>query len=308
MKLRTWFSGVLETRTALHVGTGTVLSTATEAPILRGADGRPLIPGSSVKGALRAASERLLRALGLRACVVFGKERASDPTLECLTTDEERSKLFRKLKSGEELTKEDLENAQEWFSPPAAWSTNSKAAIWRDFGKNDDRQRELLEGQELLCRACLTWGSPFMAGRVRVPDLRLSPGKAWSDATEIRDGVGLDRDTGTAAPGIKFDLEVLPAGARFDFEMVAEPDAELAVVALAIGELRQGNIPLGGRVTRGLGEVALAGLTIHEVDLASAAQLVPYLTRGARKAHEHDQADRKLEEILSRITEERDAA
>lgn len=49
MNLRTWFSGVLETRTALHIGTGTILSTATDAPILRGADGLPLIPEAASK-------------------------------------------------------------------------------------------------------------------------------------------------------------------------------------------------------------------------------------------------------------------
>ncbi|WP_437600242.1 RAMP superfamily CRISPR-associated protein [Sorangium sp. So ce590] len=303
MKLRTWFSGVLETRTALHIGTGTVLSTATDAPVLRGADGRPLIPGSSVKGALRSASERLLRALGQRACTVFGDDRSSDPSLRCLTTDREGRELFFKLKSGDA----DWEKVGNRFSPSVDWGTEP----WRDFGKKEERQLYLLEKKQELCRACLTWGSQFLAGRVRVPDLRLSTEAgdvAWSGVTEIRDGVGLDRDTGTAAPGIKFDLEVLPAGARFSFELVAEPEAELSVVALAVGELRQGNLPLGGRVTRGLGEVALTEFAIQEVDLSRPEQLVPYLTRGARKTYERELADKKLEEILSRITEKRDAA
>lgn len=303
MKLRTWFSGVIETRTALHIGTGTVLSTATDAPVLRGADGRPLIPGSSVKGALRSASERLLRAVGQRACTVFGDDPSSDPTLRCLTTDKERRELFFKLKTGEA----DGEKARQIFNPPVDWGTEP----WKDFGKKEDRQVYLLETKQELCRACLTWGSPFLAGRVRVPDLRLSPeagDMTWSGVTEIRDGVGLDRDTGTAAPGIKFDLEVLPAGARFSFEVVADPEADLAVVALAVGELRQGNLPLGGRVTRGLGDVALTEFAIQEVDLSRPEQLVPYLTRGIRKTYEREDADRRLEEILTRITEKRDAA
>jgi len=162
----------------------------------------------------------------------------------------------------------------------------------------------------MLCRACLTWGSPFLAGRVRVPDLRLTVAgdSTWSGATEIRDGVGLDRDTGTAAEGIKFDLEVLPAGARFLFELIADPDAERAVAALAVGELLQGNIPLGGRVTRGLGEVVLTDFTIHEVDLARPAALVAYLARGARSEHTGDAAVNRLEQILTELMEERHAA
>lgn len=312
MKLRTWFSGVIETRTALHVGTGTVLSTATNAPILRGADGRPLIPGSSVKGALRAASERLLRALGQRACVVFSPDSACDEaqcdeapcdkTLRCLTTDKVYRELFSRLRTGESLTEKELNAASAWFPPLPEWGKEP----WKNFGQHDERQIDILNKK--LCRACLTWGSPFLAGRARVPDLRLSGDTAWSGATEIRDGVGLDRDTGTAAPNIKFDLEVLPAGARFDFELIAEPEADLAVVALAVGELLQGNVPLGGRVTRGLGEVQLERFTIHEVDLAKPEQLVPYLTGGKRKTYTDQHATARLEEMLARLLEGRDAA
>lgn len=307
MKLRTWFTGVIETRTALHVGTGTVLSTATDAPILRGADGLPLIPGSSVKGALRSASERLLRALGHRACVVFGQEPSPDPDLACLTTNKKESDLFHDLKAGERLSDKQRSAAQEWFAPPPEWSADDKDP-WKDFGQHEERQRKILD--EKLCRACLTWGSPFLAGRVRVPDLRLvTKGEsAWSGATEIRDGVGLDRDTGTAADGIKFDLEVLPAGACFAFELIAEPDAERAVAALAVGELLQGNVPLGGRVTRGLGDVVLTKFAVHEVDLEKPASLMAYLTRGKKTVHDGEQALEKLKQILGELPEGRHAA
>lgn len=320
-KLRTWFTGVLETRTALHLGSGTSLSTATDAPILRGADGRPLIPGSSVKGALRSVSERLLRALGERACLVFaGKSTGKsgdaahtllDPTLECLTTDAEASRLFFDLKNGEvDGEGEKARRANRIFRPPAEWS-QGEGGPWKGFGQDPARQLHILETNRKLCRACLTWGSPFLAGRVRVPDLRLREGageSGWGGVTELRDGVGMDRDTGTAAERIKFDLEALPAGARFDFELVAEPEADLAVVALAVGELRQGNIPLGGRVTRGLGEVALDDFAIHQVDLADPAQLVGYLARGKRRTTTGAEADDRLDAILSGLMEGRDAA
>ncbi len=299
MKMRTWFAGTLETRTALHIGTGSILSTATDAPLLRGADGRPLIPGSSVKGALRSASERLLRALDQRACTVFGDEPSNDPTLRCLTTDKEGRELFFQLRKGEELDANELRTARTKLGLPAAWDKP-----WRDFGQWEDRQLQILG--EKLCRACLTWGSPFLAGRVRIPDLRLD--EATSTATEIRDGVGLDRDTGTAVRGIKFDLEALPAGARFAFEIIVEPEADRGVVALSVGELLQGNVPLGGRVTRGLGDVKLEAFTIHEVDLATPAQLVPYLTRGVRKTYAGPEAVTKLDQILSGVTEGRYAA
>lgn len=300
MKMRTWFAGTLETRTALHIGTGSILSTATDAPLLRGADGRPLIPGSSVKGAMRSASERLLRALGHRACTVFGDEPSRDPTLQCLTTDKEGRDVFFKLRKGEKLEADELRTAQArlGISPELHKPL-------REFGQREDWQIQILK--EKLCRACWTWGSPFLAGRIRVPDLRLDKAEQ-NVATEIRDGVGLDRDTGTAVKGIKFDLEALPAGARFAFEIIVEPDADRAVVALSVGELLQGNLPLGGRVTRGLGDVKLESFTLHEVDLAKPAQLVPYLTRGHRIEYAGPEAVKRLGQILDGLTEDRHAA
>ncbi|MCG8424905.1 MAG: RAMP superfamily CRISPR-associated protein [Proteobacteria bacterium] len=303
-KLRTWFSGVLETQTALHVGTGTVTSTVTDAPILRGADGLPLIPGSSVKGALRSASERLLRALGHRACLVFGDQPPADDTLRCLTTDKAGRDLFFKLKGSDPLDEAELNEANRHFNPPPSWGQD----WWRDFGQHEAWQKHLLEDRNALCRACLTWGSPFMAGRARVPDLRLRGDGAWAQATEIRDGVGLDRDTGTAADRIKFDLEALPAGARFDFDLIAEPEADRAVVALAVGELLHGNVPLGGRTTGGLGQVALTGFAIHEVDLADPAALVAYLTHGQRTSFAGQEAENRLETILATLLEDAHAA
>lgn len=299
MKMRTWFSGTLETRTALHIGTGSTLSTLTDAPLIRGADGRPLIPGSSVKGAMRSASERLLRALGERACLVFSDEASQDPQLQCLTTDKEARDLFFKLKKGEELDSQEMGLAYQRLG-----ISKEVARPWLGFGQNEELQLSIL--QKRLCRACLTWGSPFLAGRVRVPDLRLNA--VGSIPIEIRDGVGMDRDTGTAAKKIKFDLEALPAGARFAFETIAEPDADLAVVGLSVGELLQGNLPLGGRVTRGLGDVSLSHFAIYEVDLAKPAQLVPYLTRGERTAYQGDKAVNKLNEILGRLMEDHHAA
>ena len=165
MKIRTWFSGTLETRTALHIGTGSTLSTVTDAPLLRGADGRPLIPGSSVKGAMRSASERLMRALGARACVVFGDDTSQDPLLQCLTTDKKGRDVFFKLRKGEKLEDNEVQTAQ------TSLGLSLSDQPWRNFDRNEELQMTILKKK--LCRACLTWGSPFLAGRVRIPDLRL---------------------------------------------------------------------------------------------------------------------------------------
>jgi CRISPR-associated RAMP protein (TIGR02581 family) len=65
-------SGQLVTRTALHVGSGADHDRAgCDLPVLRDAEGFPVIPGSSLKGALRTTVEALLRGAecaGLRTC------------------------------------------------------------------------------------------------------------------------------------------------------------------------------------------------------------------------------------------------
>jgi CRISPR/Cas system CSM-associated protein Csm3 (group 7 of RAMP superfamily) len=81
---------------------------------------------------------------------------------------------------------------------------------------------------------------------------------------EIRDGVGIDREDGTAADGIKFDREVLPQGTKIQLSMRLdqEPNNGKQVEALlgAILEtLRDGDIKFGGAKSRGLGKVRLVG-------------------------------------------------
>ncbi len=54
--------GVLATRTGLHIGAGESGDPlATDSPVVRDASGAPFVPGSSLKGVVRSATESLLR-------------------------------------------------------------------------------------------------------------------------------------------------------------------------------------------------------------------------------------------------------
>lgn len=98
-------------------------------------------------------------------------------------------------------------------------------------------------------------------------------------APEVRDHVRIDRDSGTAAKGGKYDRQVLPAGTMFEFEMVlaVPPDAtqqglsgELKnLLGTLISDLADGRMRLGGSTTSGLGQVELQGQTVVEMDLSS---------------------------------------
>lgn len=64
LRERVRITGILETRTALHIGGGDGLAAeSADQPILRDALDRPFIPGSSLKGVLRSNIEGLLRAI-----------------------------------------------------------------------------------------------------------------------------------------------------------------------------------------------------------------------------------------------------
>lgn len=102
------------------------------------------------------------------------------------------------------------------------------------------------------CPICRLFGSTWCAGRLATADaypegpLRL----------EGRDGVGIDRFTGGAAGGAKFDMEVVISGTFVtslqlrNFEL-----AQLGLLAFLLQDLKDGFVRLGSGKSRGLGKV-----------------------------------------------------
>ncbi|MEM3736874.1 MAG: CRISPR-associated RAMP protein Csx7 [Candidatus Bathyarchaeia archaeon] len=70
LEKRTIFSGVIETLTPLHIGSGKpeVDIGAADMPILVDTEGQPYIPGSSLKGRIRAEAEKIARKEGKEVC------------------------------------------------------------------------------------------------------------------------------------------------------------------------------------------------------------------------------------------------
>ncbi len=86
-------------------------------------------------------------------------------------------------------------------------------------------------------------------------------------ATMIRDGVGINRGTGTAARHIKYDMEVLPVGSEFELRMELRNTSpkDDALLAAGLAEWKAGRAWLGGRVSRGLGAFDVAKDTTKDV-------------------------------------------
>lgn len=188
----------LTCRTGLHIGTGKSADlTGSDQPVMRDRSGRPLVPGSSLRGILRAGIESFCNSLGLDAVRSIAEQSPAAPS---------------------------------------------------DFGQ---RWRELdlvkrLFGAAAEERGGFSYGSRF----------QISDAVCQEDVPiELRDGVGIDRERRTAAQGIKYDLEVVPAGTRFlgHIRFKNPADYELGLVAQALWMLDQGLLLLGGKSARGLG-------------------------------------------------------
>ncbi|HEX3532158.1 MAG TPA: CRISPR-associated RAMP protein Csx7 [Thermoanaerobaculia bacterium] len=108
--------------------------------------------------------------------------------------------------------------------------------------------------------------------------LQISDALACDDvAVELRDGVGIDRDTRTAAGGVKFDLEVVPAGTAFDGHVRFKNPAghEIGLLAQALWMLDQGLLLLGGKSARGLGWMQVEVTAPRRLDAETILKRVP---------------------------------
>lgn len=127
-------SAALVAQAGLRIGRGgeSAEPTATDLPILRDAENRPYVPGSSLRGVLRSQIERIVRGLEPNA----GHGRGA-----CFPTEE----------NGCCLTKARIDSLRQTAK-----------------GNDAEFSRSVIEES---CRICRVFGSSWLASRVRVSDL-----------------------------------------------------------------------------------------------------------------------------------------
>lgn len=274
LRARYLFTGTLVLDTALHIGGGRESSTVTDSPILRDSVGRPLIPGSSFKGAFRAGVERLLPNL---AGNQFSTCQLAQGFPDCLSTNRERSQDYNRVSEaaarGVAMGIGDNETARA----DRDTLKRLRREHWIGEGLNESHLLELLA--DYLCDTCKTFGSVHLAAVTKFHDLLVK--EPWAETTQIRDGVGIDRDSERAIDQIKFDYEVVPAQTEFDFRLTLESpsDRDLGFVAIGLQEFINGMIPLGGIRSRGLGQCRLHEVKMVVVDFTNPQTLRDYLTQ-----------------------------
>lgn len=242
LKQRYVFEGVLVTTTGLHVGGGRDLN-YTDSPVIKTLDGEPFIPGSSIKGAFRSTVERIAVTLGWP-----------------------------------------LRSCQIWGQLDQNCPTGNEemARAYRDKQKNPQEKEEDLVKflEEHLCDTCKLFGSPFSRSRILFEDAPMLNPELGE--VEVRDGVGIDRDSGRAAANVKFDYEVVPSLCRFSFRAVLENPSpkDLFLTAVGLREMVSGYMRLGGLSSRGLGGISLELKPVKTVDFTNTAELIDYLRTG----------------------------
>ena len=310
------FKGRITLNSALHIGGGTINTMNTDSTVVRTPDGTPFIPGSSFKGVFRSTVEKLAGQIpSIEVCSLSGgkdcfhrkfmektvaikpgpyellKEQIGNlskltESPEKIENEQHRYELLKKQIENLSKTLVDLkrQNYYELLKEQIEIETEEKK------GKKPEKyslktlaelKEETLYARVLkeLCDTCQLFGNGFTASKIFFSDLKLID---WAGVTQIRDGVVIDRDSEKAVEGLKYDFEVIPAGAVFTFEIRLEnprkPD-DLALTCLGLNEFQSGLGHLGGKRSRGLGNCILEVTEAYQVDFTDKNQLKNYLLK-----------------------------
>src|SRR4028118_1580361 len=281
-KNRLEITGTLTTVTALRISKGrSTEAIGSELPVIKDALGRPLIPGSSFKGALRSRLESFLRGID--------PELAANPAIEG-----EWSITNERLNGRNGIKKEVEEELKQY--PEKERSAKRDSLLTKKIINETDL-------------ASLLFGSPWIASKFQVRDLTVQP-DAWFGQYQERDGVAIDSDTETAADGKLYDYQVVPAATPFDFKAVVENahDWELGLLMIGLHQFETEQIPLGGGRSRGLGVVKLEIDKMRWVDVEDHPEfLLEYLKKlvmGDETAYEDaaDYKDEWVQKLIDRLT------
>ncbi len=193
----------------------------------------PYLPGSSLKGMLRAYAEKICRTL------------KQDPVPVCLPYQKPRDKGDHKQDS-----------------------CGFKIEDYKSKAKLPGNSLSSTQLYRVSCPACRLFGANILCGRLSTADAYLTEEarQTGNYALEIRDGVAIDRLTGGAAPQAKYDLEVLSRGEfTTGIEIRNFERWQLGLVALALNDMEQGLVRIGFGKSRGLGRfrIEISQFSLH---------------------------------------------
>lgn len=113
------------------------------------------------------------------------------------------------------------------------------------------------------CEVCRLFGGREIAGKLQFKDSYL----IGEPSFEFRDGVGIDRETGAAKRGAKYDFEIISKDSDFSFYLTAEnlDDKQKKYFDFIVEGLKSGDLSIGGKTSRGLGRFAVRDIEIKVI-------------------------------------------
>lgn len=135
------------------------------------------------------------------------------------------------------------------------------------------------------------FGSTLIAGRIFFRDAMVVPGTF--SYVEPRNGVKINRETGSQQGSALYNYDTVPAGVNFSFELFVEnaTETQLGLVLLILDSWRQNGFQVGGFTRRGLGWMRLNEYndSFHEVkkpqDLINLLQGTKQAMNNEQRAH-----------------------
>jgi CRISPR-associated RAMP protein (TIGR02581 family) len=232
-------SAAIVFETGWRVGSGKEGQTMSDLGVVLDPAGVPLLPGSSIKGKLRATCESLAEHLGLLAC--FLNQQASERP--CVSD----VKYFSSIREQhQQAIRQGPEAQLQWIA-------------------------------EHTCDVCRLFGSPVQKSRLRCSDGKLESAAVSvqvrdgvvldRDSRKAVDGLKYDYEVSSAGAcfAVCFDLD-------------NPSDDDEALFGVALFEWSAGS-SLGGFVSRGLGRFRLEKVAVRGVDFGDAKQRIRYLTK-----------------------------
>lgn len=198
-------------------------------PVLTWRNGKQeiFLPGSSLKGVIRSHLEKIIGSL--------------KPRIVCYPFE------------GSEDKQADLSQRQQFYR-------DSCGGMFNQYARRSEENRRRVEDRTDLvyaasCPACRLFGSTAFIGRLAISDAYLAGDS--DELKEQRDGVGIDRLTGGASHGAKFELEVVSTGVVFETDIHLRNFEiwQLGMLFVALQDMQDELVRIGSGRSRGLGKV-----------------------------------------------------
>lgn len=226
-------TGNIKTTTGIYIGGNTNIFEPHDIDnvVIKDINGLPFIPGSSLKGVLRSHLEKILKGIGKDVCSV--PNLCSDK----FKTKEARDNILNEIK------RENKDKAE---------SNELKLVSEKIYSE--------------LCEVCHLFGSGVSASKLLIRDLKVI--ESSFKGYEIRSGNAIDRDKNKTIKGALYEIETIPADTLFDMKMVLEnPDErDLNNIAFLLKSMEEGDISIGGNISRGLGGFVLENCKIQYIN------------------------------------------